>query len=71
MLEQGSGVILHVSSIQRRMPFTDSLPYAAAKAALTNYSKGLAFAVLPPVDDELLLHFLFACYTDHELAPSF
>lgn len=42
MLEQGSGVIIHVSSIQRRMPLGATLPYAAAKAALTNYSKGLA-----------------------------
>jgi NAD(P)-dependent dehydrogenase (short-subunit alcohol dehydrogenase family) len=42
MLEQGSGVIIHVSSIQRRMPLNATLPYAAAKAALTNYSKGLA-----------------------------
>jgi NAD(P)-dependent dehydrogenase (short-subunit alcohol dehydrogenase family) len=42
MLEQGSGVIIHVSSIQRLMPLGSTLPYAAAKAALTNYSKGLA-----------------------------
>jgi NAD(P)-dependent dehydrogenase (short-subunit alcohol dehydrogenase family) len=43
MLEQGSGVILHVSSIQRRLPlFEATLAYAAAKAALTTYSKGLA-----------------------------
>lgn len=43
MLEQGSGVIIHVSSIQRKQPLYDStLAYAAAKAALTNYSKGLA-----------------------------
>jgi len=43
MLEQGSGVILHVSSIQRRLPlFESTLAYAAAKAAMTTYSKGLA-----------------------------
>lgn len=43
MLEQGSGVIVHISSIQRRLPlFESTLAYAAAKAALTNYSKGLA-----------------------------
>lgn len=47
MLEQGSGVIIHVSSIQSRMPLTATLPYAAAKAALTNYSKGLATEVAP------------------------
>ncbi len=38
-----SGVIIHVSSIQRTLPLFDStLAYAAAKAALTNYSKGLS-----------------------------
>lgn len=43
MLEQGSGVIIHVSSIQRTLPlFEATLAYAAAKAALTNYSKGLS-----------------------------
>ncbi len=48
MLEQGSGVILHVSSIQRRMPLHEAtLAYAAAKAALSTYSKGLANEVGP------------------------
>lgn len=43
MIRQKHGVIIHVSSIQRAMPLYDStLPYAAAKAALTNYSKGLS-----------------------------
>jgi NAD(P)-dependent dehydrogenase (short-subunit alcohol dehydrogenase family) len=43
MLGQGSGVIIHVSSIQRTLPlFEATLAYAAAKAALTNYSKGLS-----------------------------
>jgi len=43
MVEQGSGVILHVTSIQRRMPlYETTLAYAAAKAALSNYSKGLS-----------------------------
>lgn len=42
MMEQGSGVILHFSSLQSRKPTPDSLPYAAAKAALLTYSKGLA-----------------------------
>jgi NAD(P)-dependent dehydrogenase (short-subunit alcohol dehydrogenase family) len=42
-IEAGSGVIVHVSSIRRRMPLYEaSLGYAAAKAALTTYSKGLA-----------------------------
>jgi NAD(P)-dependent dehydrogenase (short-subunit alcohol dehydrogenase family) len=43
MIAQGHGVIVHVSSIQRQMPLHEStLAYAAAKAALTNYSKGLS-----------------------------
>ena len=43
MIERGSGVIIHISSIQRSLPLYDStLAYAAAKAALTNYSKGLS-----------------------------
>ncbi|MEW4531461.1 SDR family oxidoreductase [Maioricimonas sp. JC845] len=43
MLEQASGVIVHISSIQRSLPLHEStLAYAAAKAALTNYSKGLS-----------------------------
>lgn len=48
MIERGSGVIIHVSSIQRAMPLYDStLAYAAAKAALTNYSKALSNEVSP------------------------
>jgi NAD(P)-dependent dehydrogenase (short-subunit alcohol dehydrogenase family) len=48
MLKQGSGVIIHISSIQRRLPlFEATLAYAAAKAALTTYSKGLANEVGP------------------------
>jgi NAD(P)-dependent dehydrogenase (short-subunit alcohol dehydrogenase family) len=48
MLKQGSGVILHISSIQRRLPlFEATLAYAAAKAALTTYSKGLSKEVGP------------------------
>lgn len=48
MLEQGRGVIVHVSSIQRQLPLHEStLAYAAAKAALSNYSKGLAKEMSP------------------------
>jgi NAD(P)-dependent dehydrogenase (short-subunit alcohol dehydrogenase family) len=48
MLQQGYGVILHISSIQRRLPlFEATLAYAAAKAALTTYSKGLSKEVGP------------------------
>ncbi len=48
MIEQGSGVIIHIASIQGRLPLHDStLPYAAAKAALINYSKGLSKEAAP------------------------
>jgi NAD(P)-dependent dehydrogenase (short-subunit alcohol dehydrogenase family) len=48
MLERGSGVIVHVASIQRQMPLPEAtLAYAAAKAALANYSKGLSKEVSP------------------------
>jgi NAD(P)-dependent dehydrogenase (short-subunit alcohol dehydrogenase family) len=48
MLAQGSGVIIHVTSIQRQMPLPEAtIAYAAAKAALANYSKGLSKEVSP------------------------
>jgi len=48
MLEKGSGVIVHVTSIQAQSPvFESTLGYAAAKAALANYSKGLSKEVSP------------------------
>lgn len=48
MVERKSGVIIHVASIQGRLPLYDStLPYAAAKAALINYSKGLSNEASP------------------------
>ena len=41
MIERGTGVIVHVSSIQRKLPlYQATLAYAAAKTALTTYSKG-------------------------------
>lgn len=43
MIENKSGVIIHIASIQGKLPLYDStLPYAAAKAGLINYSKGLS-----------------------------
>jgi NAD(P)-dependent dehydrogenase (short-subunit alcohol dehydrogenase family) len=43
MIAQGSGgSIVHVGSNAARLPRPASLPYTAAKAALTAYSKGLA-----------------------------
>lgn len=43
MIEKKSGVIIHIASIQGKLPLYDStLPYAAAKAGLRNYSKSLS-----------------------------
>src|SRR5713226_8995625 len=48
MIDQGSGAIIHITSIQGRMPLPEAtLAYAAAKAALSNYSKGLSKEVSP------------------------
>src|SRR5258707_3401585 len=48
ILKQESGVIIHVTSIQSVMPLHDAtLAYAAAKAALANYSKGLSKELSP------------------------
>ncbi|MES2464330.1 MAG: SDR family oxidoreductase [Armatimonadota bacterium] len=48
MIEQGSGVIVHVTSIQRELPLPESTTaYAAAKAALSTYSKSLSKEVAP------------------------
>jgi NAD(P)-dependent dehydrogenase (short-subunit alcohol dehydrogenase family) len=43
MIDRKSGVIIHIASIQGKLPLYDStLPYAAAKAGLINYSKSLS-----------------------------
>lgn len=42
MLARGSGVIVHITSIQSRLPLGATMPYAAAKAALASYSKNLS-----------------------------
>lgn len=47
MIEQGSGTIVHIGSIQSRMALTSTIPYASAKAALIQYSKGLSKTVSP------------------------
>lgn len=48
MLAQGAGVIIHVTSIQDRLPLPASTTaYAAAKAALSTYSKSLSKEVTP------------------------
>ncbi|MFI6347512.1 oxidoreductase [Streptomyces sp. NPDC050560] len=45
MVERGSGVVVHVSSIASRVPQRAEAPYAAAKAALNAYSRELATEV--------------------------
>jgi NAD(P)-dependent dehydrogenase (short-subunit alcohol dehydrogenase family) len=48
MLERGSGVIIHITSIQSRLPLPEAtIAYAAAKAALSTYSKALSKEVSP------------------------
>jgi NAD(P)-dependent dehydrogenase (short-subunit alcohol dehydrogenase family) len=48
MLAKGTGVIVHVTSIQHQMPLPESTTaYAAAKAALSTYSKALSKEVAP------------------------
>lgn len=48
MLAQRSGVIIHVTSIQHELPLPEStMAYAAAKAALSTYSKALSKEVTP------------------------
>jgi NAD(P)-dependent dehydrogenase (short-subunit alcohol dehydrogenase family) len=48
MEARGSGVVIHVTSIQREMPLPEATTgYAAAKAALSTYSKSLSKEVSP------------------------
>lgn len=48
MIYRKAGVIIHIASIQAHLPLYDStMPYAAAKAGLLNYSKSLSNEVAP------------------------
>ncbi|WP_213737557.1 SDR family oxidoreductase [Bradyrhizobium sp. dw_411] len=48
MVARGTGVVIHVTSIQSRLPLPEATTaYAAAKAALSTYSKSLAKEVSP------------------------
>lgn len=48
MVSRGSGVVIHVTSIQSRLPLPEATTaYAAAKAALSAYSKSLSKQVSP------------------------
>jgi NAD(P)-dependent dehydrogenase (short-subunit alcohol dehydrogenase family) len=48
MIARGSGVVIHVTSIQHELPLPESTTaYAAAKGALATYSKALSKEVTP------------------------
>jgi NAD(P)-dependent dehydrogenase (short-subunit alcohol dehydrogenase family) len=48
MLARGSGAIIHIGSVAHLLPFANStLAYAASKAALRTYSKGLSKVAAP------------------------
>ena len=48
MVARGAGVVIHVTSIQSQLPLPEStIAYAAAKAALSAYSKALSKEVTP------------------------
>ena len=48
MLERGTGVVIHVTSIQSVLPLPESTTgYAAAKAALRTYSKAISKSLVP------------------------
>ena len=48
MIEQKSGVIIHISSVSGRAPLWNlNMAYAVSKAALNSYSKALATEVAP------------------------
>lgn len=48
MVSRGEGVVIHVTSIQRALPLPEATTaYAAAKAALSTYSKSLSKEVSP------------------------
>ena len=47
MITEGGGAIVHIGSNAARLPLPAALAYAAAKAALATYSKGLANQVGP------------------------
>lgn len=46
-LQQAGGAIVHVTSLGSAMPSLVPMPYAAAKAAMNNYSKALATELGP------------------------
>jgi len=65
MVKQQGGVIVHISSIQRKLPGNMTMPYSAAKAALVNYSKNLATQFGP---DGIRINALAPGFTETESA---
>lgn len=65
MIKQRSGVIVHISSIQRKLPGNMTMAYSAAKAALTNYSKNLATVFGP---DGIRINTVAPGFTETEAA---
>jgi NAD(P)-dependent dehydrogenase (short-subunit alcohol dehydrogenase family) len=47
MIKRHAGVIIHITSVNSQLPAVTKPAYSAAKAALTNYSKGLATQYSP------------------------
>jgi NAD(P)-dependent dehydrogenase (short-subunit alcohol dehydrogenase family) len=47
MISGQGGVIIHITSVQRRLAMPGTAPYGAAKAALANYSKALSDELAP------------------------
>lgn len=48
MIAQGSGVVIHVTSIQRNLPLPEATTgYASTKAALNTYSKSISKEISP------------------------
>jgi NAD(P)-dependent dehydrogenase (short-subunit alcohol dehydrogenase family) len=48
MIAQGAGVVIHITSIQRELPLPEATTaYAAAKAALSTYSKAISKELAP------------------------
>lgn len=65
MVKQQGGVIVHISSIQRKLPGNMTMPYSAAKAVLVNYSKNPATQFGP---DGIRINALAPGFTETESA---
>ncbi len=71
MIEQGSGFIIHVTSIQHELSLPDStIAYAAAAAALSTYSKSLSKEVTPKLRMVHRYELPRACVAEQLLGPA-